>query len=394
MNKFLKMLRRMILQNKFFTFVLVAEACLTFFIITTSLNRYDENRDLLKYYRDRPILQTSIVRFENTDLQGKENDWKKSLKKLKAYQGKAEIFSTEIEENGELATLTVYDPMTAKIFMPHLSSGRYPSDSFTESGQVIALGSTAKGAQGNSLGEKIPFSMVWDDQEREKPNFLDNMTIEGLAPYLETELLNDGQSFYSGEDFDLKIMFAQKDLYVKHFLGVDAHVKGNSMGFQLYYFDDTASPDLLKKLVDKGKETAPTYAISDLADKTQKIFSQRLINDLPFNLTVGLIFVSGLVSLAILNVKKLLPQFRVYRLCGASRRSCLVMYFGACALLLLFCVGLYILFMLLTYRYAKFGRSLAYVLRWNRVAFLVGLSFVLAALMTLPMALLLKKEIK
>lgn len=50
--------------------------------------------------------------------------------------------------------------------------------------------------------------------------------------------------------------------------------------------------------------------------------------------------------------------------------------------------------MLLTYRYAKFGRSLAYVLRWNRVAFLVGLSFVLAALMTLPMALLLKKEIK
>lgn len=47
----------------------------------------------------------------------------------------------------------------------------------------------------------------------------------------------------------------------------------------------------------------------ELVDRNEELLQERLTQDMPFNLTITIVFLSGLASLAVLNVKKLLPGF-------------------------------------------------------------------------------------
>lgn len=394
MNKSLHMFKRMVLQNKFFTLILILEACLTFFFISYTLNRYAEYRDQIRYVEDRPILKTSLIRFENPVIKEvREDGWRDLVKKVDGYQGKAEIFFAEIDALGEPATLTVYDPKTAEIFFPDLSKGERPKNFTDQVGEVIAIGSKAKGAVSNSPGTRFSIDNIWTGKEGYS-GFPGSLEVVAWAPYLDSQILNNGFIYSSGPMMGLASLFSPKDLYAKHYLGVDSRVKGNSTGFQLYYFDNRLLPKERDRLVKKGNETAPTISVMELVDRNEELLQERLTQDMPFNLTITIVFLSGLASLAVLNVKKLLPGFRVYRICGASRRTCLTMYFVACSILLILCVLIYAVSMLALYRFSSSGHSLSYVLRGDRVLLFTVLSLLLAGLMTLVMGRLLRKEIQ
>lgn len=394
MTRKLRMFQRMVFQNKLFTMILIFEACLTFFTVSASLNRYGDDETYLNYYEARPILATSIVRFETVGLEkDQQESWMNLVQETEGYKGRARIYSAEIMAGDEAATLRVYDPMTAKIFFPTLLQGDYPNSFSGELGEVISIGSSQRGAKADKIGEEIPFQLA-NEEQGPYPHFPKRMKVKGIASYYDTELLRDGSSLFSGEDTDLKVIFSDKKTYGKHYLAVEPEVQDNSQAFQLYYFDDRLSPEKRDDLVEKGEEMAPTYAIAKLRKGTDDVLINRLNNDIPFNIVVALIFLSGLITTSILNVKKLLPQFQVYRLCGASRRTCLMMYFWASLLLFFFCIIIHIIHMYISFHLSNSVKGTIFLLRGQRIIFLIALSVVQAALMTVPMALFIKKEIQ
>lgn len=387
MRNYLLLSWKLINQNKFFNVMFFMEMIFTFVMIFSVYNRYNEKRSSFDFVENCSELDRSIVMFvpESIDIKVENvimelfND----IKNNKNYIGKAEIYGEPVtNENGDNGFLTVYDSYTANIFLPKLEEGRYPDNSENSEVLEVILVDNARNNSSLHVGQEI----------RLENGLSSKIRIVGRAMRENTNLLNRGTNLYSGDGLDLQIMFQNRNQVSMQFLSVKDGIGGNSRSFQLHYFDDDVSQDSINKIVEKFDEYFPTYSVNELKIQSRKILDSRIKNDLPVNIMFMIIFLSGLISVSILNMKKSEKKFKIFRMCGASLRECIFIYFLSYLIILCGAMFSFLTVMKGLYILDNTGRQYAYYIHTNIKLIIISGSIFLAVLATVPMYLKLRKS--
>lgn len=383
----LRLTFRLFRRNVLFVLLFLIEILLAFMLIFASYNRYTEKKDPLDFVNSHPELHRSIVafvrRFSIDDEQAMYDEPFRSLADTEGYIGEADIFFSEWHEQGKGAQLLLYDPFTAEICFPALKAGRYPKATTEEDTvEVLSLDDGRGGGASTTIGSEI----------MPKEGAYKKLRVVGTASLAEAVLLNKGTSFYSGEGLDLTIMFTYRHNVDLHFLGVQDNLKGNSNAFHLFYFAPETPEEVIAKRVEELNEQFPAYSIKALSSQTEKILDERLKNDMPMNVTLGLLLLSGIFSMSVLNLFKSVRQFQVFRLVGASRQDCERIYFLSFVLLFATALLLFFLVMKGLYFLDHSGRQYVYYIRPALKWGLIGGSIVLSVLCSLPIVWVLRKD--
>ena len=367
----------------FFAFVLIIEVLLSFTLILGSYNRYMEKKDQVDMIEANPILEKSIISFVNSGnsklIQEEFDTILDQLNQEDCFLSRAEIY-TAFGFKDMSSQLIIYDNYTADIFFPDLVAGQYPQGTNSEGALEVIYLDSGKG--GPSIGSQFE---VTDISEKK-------IVVVGISKLEDSLLLNRGSTFYAGINFDLNIMFQNRNQMDFNFLSKKEVLEGNSKHFQLYYFDHNTDEAKLNEIRNDLNQDNYSYTVSELMEESRKILNDRVKKDLPMNFTLLLILLSGILSISVLHLSKNSRNFHIFRLVGASKKDCIQAYFLSYLILFFLALAIFFLAMNLMYSFDHSGRQYVFRVKPALKKTLIVASILLSILCSLPVLWKLRKD--
>lgn len=384
MCNFLSVIGRLMRKNWVFTILFLLETLLALFMIIGAYNRYRELDDRLAFVQERPALSRAVIAYSpSSDLNRGQDNVVPLLQNAQGFRGIAENYSDNLPPEVADAMISIYDSFTAKLFFPPVSNGRLPVPEVKKGVlEVLMVRNRSDGKNNFKIGDVLTVHQPYAEQLR----------IVGEAKVNEALLLADGRRMVTGSGFDVSILFKNRFLYPTYFLACSQSIKGNSQAFHLYYFDPSITLSALKKVVEASDIQFPTYSIPQLIENSHKIIADRIQTDMPLIATVSLLLFFGFLSITFLNTRRIYGDFKVYRLCGASRRLCAMAYFFMTFFIMLFAILILFIGMQILYHLDTAGRQYRYLLDGSTLLLLVTGSFLMSVVCSLPIYYRLRGE--